>query len=137
MANQTELTWIEKQRYLGTGSDNNPVVISSGNDIGTRPVDLLLLAVSSCASVDVVEIIQKQRKRLTRLHVVASGERADAIPARFVSLHLRFEIEAEGLSAEQAERAVSLSIQKYCSVSDSLDPAMPISHQIVLNGEAV
>ena len=106
MANQTHLTWLEKQRFLGTGSDDNAVVISSGSDVGTRPVDLLLLALSSCTAFDVVEIIQKQRKTLTRLHIVASGERADAVPARFVSIHLRYEIEAEPIVTRVLQRPV-------------------------------
>jgi putative redox protein len=46
---------------------------------------------------------------------------------------LAVRITGDGNEREQAERAIDLSINKYCSVRDSLDPNLPIEWALALN----
>src|SRR3954452_15921309 len=104
------LTWIAQQRFLGVDSTGHSVVLSPPNDIGAKPSDTLLIALAACASIDVVDILRKQRARLERLEVHVSGEQAPDPPWPFRSIHLRFDIGAVGVRPEQVERAVDLAL---------------------------
>jgi putative redox protein len=101
---------------------------------GPGPVDALLGALTSCAGVDVVDILAKQRTPVHRMTIDAVGTRAHAVPARFVHIALTFHIDGPGIERAAAERAVDLAVNKYCSVRSSLDPAIPVEWRVLLNG---
>lgn len=80
-------------------------------------------------------ILEKRRTPVKALRVDAEGVRANAVPARVISATLTYHIDGEGIEAEQATRAVQLAVEKYCSVRNTLDAAMPIAMKVVLNGK--
>ena len=102
---------------------------------GPSPVDMLLGALASCVSVDVVDILAKRRTPAESLRVEVVGERANATPARVTSVELTFHISGAAVERVHAERAIELAITRYCSVRDSLDPNMPISWTLELANE--
>ncbi|HZK78045.1 MAG TPA: hypothetical protein VFC35_03995, partial [Gemmatimonadaceae bacterium] len=55
-------------------------------------------------------------------------------PRRFKHITLNFTIAGEDIDRAQAVRAIDLSVTKYCSVKDSLDPNIPVVWHLVLNG---
>jgi putative redox protein len=69
------------------------------------------------------------------MDIEVRGERADAIPAKVVAIAMIFRIAGDGIDREQAERAIELAVNKYCSVRDSLDPSIPIEWTLLLNEE--
>ena len=71
---------------------------------------------------DVLHIIRKGRRELSRAVIEVDAVRADAVPAVFERIHLTFDLSGEGVSQEIAERAVNLSIERYCSVARMLQP---------------
>jgi putative redox protein len=93
-------------------------------------MQVLLLACASCTGADVVLILQKMRVRLTTLEIEVEGTRRDEEPRRYVALRFRFRLAGGGLDLGKAERAVSLSLEKYCSVVHSLAPDVGITHDI-------
>ncbi len=93
---------------------------------------LRLLAAGGCAGADVVVILKKMRVRLREVSIAVEGTRRDEEPRRYVSLRLRFRLTGEELDRAKAERAVSLSVEKYCSVLSSLAPDIPIEYDIEL-----
>lgn len=129
-----ELTWIERQRYLGVDSTGHSVVLSSGDDVGVRPSDALLLALAACAAHDVVEIVRKQRGGLRRLTVAVHGEQAPEPPRRYRAIHLRFAADAQGTTPEKLRRAVDLALNKYCAVRASLAADIDITFEVSLTG---
>jgi putative redox protein len=100
------------------------------------PVDTLLGALATCASVDVVDILAKRRTPVATLEVEVEGTRADGTPRRLTHVLLAFRITGDGIEREHAERAIELSITKYCSVRDSLDPDLPIEWTLTLGDAA-
>ena len=113
-------TWAGGQRF-DSGRPGGPTARLDGSgETGQSPVDGLLSALASCVSVDVVEILAKRRTPVASLSVDVVGERVTTIPRRLKSVTLEFHITGEGIERDQAERAVELSITKYCSVRDSL-----------------
>ncbi len=133
-------------RYLGTGcfeatSETGAKLPMEGPaDMGgpgkaPRPMETLLAALAGCSSVDVVKILTQQKEPLEGLVVRVDGTRADAIPAVFTKIRVVFEISGP-VDAHKAERAVALSMQKYCSVTKMLEPTVAIEHEVVLLASA-
>jgi putative redox protein len=92
----------------------------------------LLLAAAGCSGADVVAILKKMRVQLRAVSIAVEGMRRDEEPRRYVSLRFRFRLAGEGLDRAKAERAVSLSLEKYCSVVSSLAPDISIDYDIDL-----
>ena len=84
------------------------------------PFDLLLAAIATCASVDVVTILAKQRTPVRALAVRVEAERVNSTPRRLAAAVLHFRITAPGATLEKATRSVELSVTRYCSVRSSL-----------------
>ncbi|TVR88882.1 MAG: OsmC family peroxiredoxin [Spirochaetaceae bacterium] len=104
-----------------------------GENAGFRPMQVLLAALAGCASMDLVPILKKKRQELQSLRVEISGERAEGkTPAPFTSIHLHFVMQGE-IEDKQAARAVELSVEKFCSVKESLNPDIVVTHSYSLN----
>lgn len=93
---------------------------NGGGDAGFRPMQLLLAALGSCSAIDVVSILKKQRQKIDDLQIEVKGEREEgAVPSLWktvvVTVHLSGQVDQK-----KAERAVTLSIEKYCSVAETL-----------------
>lgn len=134
--NHVQVRWMEGEAFEGGRPGGQTIRLDGTGKSGPGPVDGLLCALASCSSIDVVSILEKRRTPVTSLEVEVYGERADAIPARLTNIQLEFRIQGDGIDREQAERAIDLALNKYCSVRDSLDPAIPIEWTLELNGEA-
>ena len=113
-----------------TGSIDGPPDMG-GVNAGLRPMETLLSALASCSAMDVLLIMKKQRQDLERLDVEVDGERADAVPAVFTKIHLRF-VGYGPIDLKKLQKAVDLSIKKYCSVSKMLQPKVAITAESVL-----
>ena len=126
-------TWAGDQRF-DSGRPGGPTARFDGSgETGQSPVDGLLSALASCVSVDIVEILAKRRTPVASLTVDVVAERVTTIPRRLRSVSLTFHITGEGIEREQAERAIDLSITKYCSVRDSLAKDIPVEWSLALD----
>tara|TARA_Y100000389_G_C17421956_1_gene497247 strand:- start:72 stop:500 length:429 start_codon:yes stop_codon:yes gene_type:complete len=102
---------------------------------GISPMEVLLMGVAGCSSIDVVAILNKQRINPVTLKMEVEGIRdADAVPSPFKVINVTLYLEGDDISPEKAKRAAQLSFDKYCSVSKSLDPNIIINQIIVVNG---
>ena len=97
--------------------DGSPAM--GGQGLGVRPMELVLMALASCSSLDMVTILEKQRQTIKDFSIVAEGVRTDNIPNVFTSIHLTVKLKGD-IDAAKAERAAELAIKKYCSVHDML-----------------
>jgi putative redox protein len=102
-----------------------------GVNAGLRPMETLLSALAGCSAMDVLLIMKKQREDLKRLEVDVEGERVDAVPAVFSKIHLRFRGYGP-IDLKKFQKAVELSMTKYCSVSKMLQPAVVITAEAAL-----
>lgn len=97
------------------------------SDKGIRPMESLLMALSSCAAVDVLMILEKGHFRVDMLDVQVEGERAkDQQPQVFTKIHMHFEV-AGDFTERKLERAIELSMMKYCSVAKMLSATVAIT----------
>lgn len=98
-----------------------------GTGSGMRPMEILLVALASCSSLDVMHIMQKQRQPLDDLTVEVEGARADAVPAVYTDVKLVFTAAGPGVTQDKLQRAVDLSMEKYCSVTAMLQTTVKIT----------
>jgi putative redox protein len=134
-ARAVELVWSgEGLRFTGGGTEpvTPAVEIDGDGESGPSPMIALLLAAAGCSGADVVVILKKMRVQLREVAIAVEGMRRDEEPRRYVSLRFRFRLAGEGLDSAKAERAVSLSLEKYCSVVSSLAPDISIDYDIDL-----
>jgi putative redox protein len=92
----------------------------------------LLVAAAGCTGADIVVLLEKMRVRLTRFRLGVEGVRRDEEPRRYIALELTYELAGEGLDEVKARRAIDLSIEKYCSVLQSLAPDIPVRYHLAL-----
>jgi len=118
---QATVRWIEGKRFIGIDSTNHSVVLSTPSDgVGMKPSELLLVSLAGCTAVDVVDILQKKRIPLTKLEIQTSAEQDPEPPWTFRKIHLKYILQGDGLTEKDAETAIRLSEEKYCSVADTL-----------------
>ena len=117
----TRVRWLKERHFVGIDSSNHSVVLSGQkNGIGVSPSQMLLIALASCSAVDVVEILEKKRKKLTMLEVTATGEQDPEPPWAYRKIHVKYRIGGERLTLKAVEQAINLSQEKYCSVAATI-----------------
>jgi putative redox protein len=124
--------WKHGEVFEGTTGNGNTIVMDGdrAHEHGPSPMEAVLMALCACTSVDVVSILKKKRQDLSGLRVTASAEQAAAPPRVFTHILLTYAVRGK-LSRKAVEDAVSLSKNKYCSVSKMLEKAAVIEYEIV------
>ena len=117
-----------------SGSNGRTHIIDGNSKAAPSPVETLLNAIGTCAGSDVVDILAKQRTPVKRLEVDVVGTRRVEHPRRLLALEVTFVVDAGGVDVPQAERAIALSIEKYCTVAASLAGDITFTSILVLNG---
>jgi putative redox protein len=115
-----DVQWLSGLAFEAGRPQGPKVRIDGDAQTGPSPFDTLLAAIATCASVDVVTILGKQRTPVHALNVRVEANRVDSTPRRLASAILHFSITAPGTTIEKATRAVELAVTKYCSVRSSL-----------------
>lgn len=111
--------------------DGSPDI--GGNNLGFRPMQMLLAALGGCSAIDTILILKKQKQKINSFEIEVEGERekvGDYSLFRDITLHFKIRGEVE---LEKAERAVNLSMEKYCSVSKTLEPTAKINYKVSVN----
>ena len=128
--------------FLGKGDTNHWVAMDGppelkGENAGSRPKELILLALGGCTGSDVASILNKRRVPYRKFEIGLTAEKATEHPIVFTRIDITYRFEGDHLSVEELERAIHLSLDKYCSVSAMLRKAMPIDWTLEVNGERV
>lgn len=101
-----------------------------GTNKGMRPMQLLLAAMGGCSSIDIINILKKQKQDLRDIKVTVTGEREkDTIPSLYVNVHAHFRLYGN-LDPIKVQKAVSLSVEKYCSVAKTLEKTAKVTYSI-------
>jgi putative redox protein len=129
---RVSLNWVEGMRFSGGEPDSPSTVIDGDNAVAPGPMLSLLLAAAACSGSDVVVILRKMRVGLRELHIEVTGQRREQEPRRYTAIHFDYRVGGEGLDHAKASRAVSLSIEKYCSVIHSLASDIAITYAVVV-----
>jgi len=123
-------------QFAVADSKGHTVAIDAGPQIGGieagfRPMQMLLAGLAGCTSIDILLILQKQKQEVEDYEVKISGTRADTTPAVFTDIHLDIILKGS-LDPNKAERAASLSLEKYCSAAAMLGAVATITHTVTI-----
>ena len=116
---RVELAWRSGQRFDATDASGSSSTLDGDTENGFSPTEALLSSLGACMGIDVVIILEKMRAGLEGLSITVEGERMAEPPRYFHRLRLQFKIRGD-VPRDKAERAVKLSLEKYCSVFHTL-----------------
>ncbi len=125
---------LEAENGLGNTVHTDGPEKNGGEGKGFRPMQLVLAALGSCTSTDLVLILEKQRQRLDHFEITVTGERPDTVPSPFSAIHLHYDLFGE-IDEGKAARAVELAVTKYCSVGEMLKQSVDITFDFAVNPE--
>lgn len=119
--------------FVGKTDSNHWVTMDGpeafgGCDAGIRPKELLMLSIGGCTGSDVTSILAKKKIKLDGFEINISADVAEEHPQVFTKMDLEYVFYGNSLPAKDIERAIELSLTKYCSVTAMLQKAMPIEH---------
>jgi len=127
------LVWRGDLRFEGGVPGGPTIPVDADGTTAPGPMAQLLVAAAACSAADLVEILRKSRVALSRCDVEVTGTRHEDHPRRFIKLHLAFRLAGEGMTEDKAARAIELSVTKYCSVINSLNPDIPVTTEFRLD----
>jgi putative redox protein len=122
------IEWTKDLQYLAQDEEGHGIIVESRREnfpAGFSPTKLMLAAAAACMSNHLLEVLVKKRLSVTKLRVLADGERAAEHPKKFKSIILTFEVQGN-VSREVLEGVLFLVKEKYCSVLNSLDPVITV-----------
>ena len=133
---RVELNRVDEAfHFEATGASGIAVNIDAaenigGHNAGARPMELLLMGLGGCTSIDLILILKKQRQPLEDLKLVIDGVRekiegTEMTPFRKINIHFIFK---GALDTLKVEKAIALSMDKYCSATAQLTPSAQITH---------
>ncbi|MGE0103100.1 MAG: OsmC family protein [Blastocatellales bacterium] len=116
------MNWDGGLKFTGLTANGHETRIDGDKEAGPTPMELLLEAIGSCSAIDVVVIMEKVRTPLQKLEISLEGNRHNPEPRYYTDVRMNFDAWGEGINHDKLERAINLSIVKYCSVFHSLRP---------------
>ena len=127
------VNWVDGMLMVGKSHSGHSITMDGppeigGENLGVRPMEMLLLGVAGCTMIDVVTTLKKMRQDLTNFETKLSAERADEHPKVFTDIHIQFIVKGQDLDPKKVEKAITLSAEKYCSASIMLGKTASITH---------
>ena len=127
------VNWVDGMLMVGKSHSGHSITMDGppeigGENLGVRPMEMLLLGVAGCTMIDVVTTLKKMRQDLTNCETKLSAERADEHPKVFTDIHIQFILKGQDLDSKKVEKAITLSAEKYCSASIMLGKTASITH---------
>lgn len=131
---KANVKWIDKMQLLGRSETGHGLLMDGDRDgIAPSPMEVVLMGMGACSSIDVVDILKTGRQAITGCEVELSSIRAEEPPRVFEKINAHFIVSGTDLNEKRVQRAVALSMEKYCSVAKMLEKAAEItsSYEIV------
>ena len=127
------VNWVDGMLMVGKSHSGHSITMDGppeigGENLGVRPMEMLLLGVAGCTMIDVVSTLKKMRQDLTQCETKVNAERAIDHPKVFTDIHIQFVIKGKDLDQNKVEKAITLSAEKYCSASIMLGKTASITH---------
>ena len=133
------VNWVDGMLMVGKSHSGHSITMDGppeigGDNLGVRPMEMLLLGVAGCTMIDVVTTLKKMRQELTHCETKVNAERADEHPKVFTDVHIQFIVKGKDLDPKKVEKAITLSAEKYCSASIMLGKTASITHDFEIVG---
>ncbi len=125
-------------QFVGVGDSGHAVVMDGnpkygGSDTGPRPMELLLMGLGGCTGMDVASVLRKKKQPFEDIEVNLKGEMAERDPMRYTDVEIEYVVKGKGVDEKAVERAIKLSMEKYCPVKATFEGSTNIgwSYKVV------
>jgi putative redox protein len=130
---KARIKWVEGRTFVGESGSGHKVVFGTahgedGHTPGPSPMEMVLIGTGGCSAYDVVHILEKGRGAVEDCVVEMDADRAETDPKVFIRIHMHFIVRGRNLATAKVQRAIGLSIEKYCSASAMLAKTATITH---------
>jgi putative redox protein len=130
---EAKVTLVRDMQFSGKATSGHTLTMDADEDSGGRnagfvPMELLLVGFGGCSGMDVISILRKKRQPVTGLEINVKGEKTDDYPKVYKEVHIEYIVKGKGVEPQAVERAISLSLDKYCSVGATLAKTGKITH---------
>ena len=125
--------WIDGLLMVGKSDSGHAIVMDGppeigGENLGVRPMEMLLLGMTGCTVIDVVSTLKKMREDVVDCQTQVSADRAEEYPKVFTNIHVHFVLRGNQLNPSNVDKAIKLSAEKYCSASIMIGKTAIITH---------
>ena len=124
--------WVEDRTFVGETESGHKIAFGTVSDAGPKPgpspMELVLIGTGGCSAYDVVSILEKGREKIESVEVVLDADRAETDPKVFTRIHMQFIVKGRALNPAKVERAIALSVDKYCSASAMMAKTATLTH---------
>jgi len=125
--------WIDGMLMVGKSDSGHAIVMDGppeigGENLGVRPMEMLLLGMAGCTMIDVVSTLKKMREDIVDCQTQVSADRAEEYPKVFTNIHVHFVLKGNQLNPSNVDKAIKLSAEKYCSASIMIGKTANITH---------
>lgn len=124
--------WVEDRTFVGETESGHKIAFGTVSEAGPKPgpspMELVLIGTGGCSAYDVVSILEKGREAIESVEVELDADRAETDPKVFTRIHMQFIVKGRGLNPAKVERAVALSVDKYCSASAMMAKTATLTH---------
>ncbi len=125
--------WIDGMLMVGKSDSGHAIVMDGppeigGENLGVRPMEMLLLGMAGCTMIDVVSTLKKMREDVVDCQTQVSADRAEEYPKVFTNIHVHFILRGNQLNPSNVDKAIKLSAEKYCSASIMIGKTAIITH---------
>jgi putative redox protein len=130
---EAKVTLLKDMQFEGKATSGHLLSMdaddaSGGHNSGFRPMELLLVGFGGCSGMDVISILRKKRQTISGLEINVKGEKSDTAPKIYKEVHIEYIVRGKGVEKQAVERAIELSLKKYCSVGATLAKAGTITN---------
>ena len=125
--------WIDGMLMVGKSDSGHAVVMDGppeigGENLGVRPMEMLLLGMAGCTMIDVVSTLKKMREDVVDCQTQVSADRSEEYPKVFTNINVHFILKGKQLNPSKVDKAIKLSAEKYCSASIMIGKTAVITH---------
>jgi len=128
---KTKTIW-KKEHQFTSYHEHNAIQIDGARQHGNGPKSLLLSGLAGCSGIDIVDILNKMRVDFSALEVDAETTQTEENPKIFNEIHLIYKIKTAKDNKEKVQKAIDLSLEKYCGVAAMLKKNSEIKYSIQL-----
>jgi len=130
---KSRIKLVDSMQFIGTADSGHAVVMDApasagGNSTGSKPSELLLMAFGGCSGMDVISILRKKKQDVTDFEINVNGETPETHPRSFTDIHIEYIVTGRNISEDAVQRAIELSLGKYCMVGTTIGKAAKITH---------
>ena len=125
--------WIDGMLMVGKSDSGHAIVMDGppeigGENLGVRPMEMLLLGMTGCTVIDVISTLKKMREDIVDCQTQVSADRSEEYPKVFTNIHVHFVLRGKQLNPLKVDKAIKLSAEKYCSASIMIGKTAIITH---------